>query len=251
MRIWYQSFADETIGGPYLRYLQSYLDSICQAGTEIVVHGMTPPDDYPHPMIELRCAYLAVQNVIQAARENYDAVLFGHMQDSGLWEARAAVDIPVLSLGEMSMLHCCTLGTRTCIVSLDQRYEPGFRHQIARYALTGRVPLVRSIAVDAGLTMQAFESEDHGRQFAEAFATQVRPFVAEGADVFIPGSGVPMLVLARQGMHEVDGAPVLNGVDLLVSAGEAAVARHRRTGVAASRVSDFRLPPQDVLTRFS
>jgi hypothetical protein len=70
----------------------------------------------------------------------------------------------------------------------------------------------------------------------------------EGADIFIPASGVPMLVFTKQGLNAVDDAPVLNGVGLLVIAGAAAVVRHCQTGIAASRMYDFRLPPSDVLS---
>ena len=67
------------------------------------------------------------------------------MQDSGLWEARAAVKIPVLSLGETSMLHACTLGTRAGLITINPAFVPGFFQQIARYGLQQRVPFVFSV----------------------------------------------------------------------------------------------------------
>ncbi len=74
-------------------------------------------------------------NAVKAEREGYDAFIIGHFQDAGLYEARSVVDIPVVSLGEASMLYACQLGQRTGIVTINPRYIPWFHHQIGKYGL--------------------------------------------------------------------------------------------------------------------
>lgn len=48
-------------------------------------------------MVEFRCAREMICNAIQAEREGYDAFIVGHFQNAGPYEARAAVDTPVIN----------------------------------------------------------------------------------------------------------------------------------------------------------
>ena len=250
IRIWFQSFVDATLGGPYLDHLRPHLDRIRGVNTAVALHGMTPPDSYAHPLMEFRCARLAIQNAIRAEREGFDAVAFGHMQDSGLWEARASVSIPVLSLGETSMLHACTLGARSGIVTINSRFIPGFAQQIAKYGLQQRVLRVLSVNHQPGELMRSFESADAAQRVIAEFRVQAQHLIAQGVDVVIPGGGIPMLLLAEAKIREIDGAPVLDGLHVLLKQTELAVILRRSSGIETSRLADFRLPPAEVIQEF-
>jgi Asp/Glu/hydantoin racemase len=250
IRIWFQSYVDAALGGPYLDHLRPHLERIRGANTVVTLHGMTPPDSYAHPLMEFRCARLAIQNAIRAEREGFDAVAFGHMQDSGLWEARASVSIPVLSLGEASMLHACMLGARSGIVTINSRFIPGFIQQIAKYGLQKRVPLVRSVDHQPGEFMRSFESAKDAERVVAEFRTQAEHLVAEGVDVVIPGGGIPMLLLAEAKVREIGGAPVVDGLHVLIKHTEMAVILRRESGIETSRLADFRLPPAEVIQEF-
>jgi allantoin racemase len=250
IRIWYQSYVDAALGGPYLDHLRPHLERIRDRDTEISVREMTPPDSYAHPLMELRCARLAVKNAIRAEREGYDAVAFGHMQDSGLWEARAAVRIPVLSLGECSMLHACTLGARAGIITINPGFVPGFFQQIAKYGLQQRVPHVYSVGYQPGGLMPAFQSAADAALVIAEFRAQAERLVANGVDVVIPGGGIPMLLLAEAGVHEIGGAPVLNGLHALIKHTEMAVILRRESGIEVSRLGAFGLAPDHVVEQF-
>ncbi|MFK5977467.1 MAG: aspartate/glutamate racemase family protein [Rhizobiaceae bacterium] len=90
--------------------LAKHLDEVISPSTTYDIRGITPFDSYPHPIVEMRCAREMICNAIQAEREGYDAFVVSHFQDAGLYEARSAVDIPVIALGEATMLYCCQLG---------------------------------------------------------------------------------------------------------------------------------------------
>jgi Asp/Glu/hydantoin racemase len=250
IRIWFQSYVDATLGGPYLDHLRTHLDRIRDANTELALHGMTPPDSYAHPLMEFRCARLAIQNAIRAEREGFDAVAFGHMQDSGLWEARAAVGIPVLSLGETSMLHACMLGARSGIVTINPRFIPGFIQQVARYGLQQRVTQILSVDHQPGEFMRSFESPADARKVIGEFVAQAERLIAGGVDVLIPGGGIPMLLLAEARIRSIGGAPVVDGLHVLLKQTELAVILRRESGIETSRLADFRLPPAEVIQEF-
>jgi len=156
IRIWYQSYVDEEHAGPYWGRLEAHLAAIADPGTHVDVKGITPHDSYAHAIVEMRCAREVICNAVRAEREGYDAFIVGHFQDAGLYEARSVVDIPVLALGEASMLHACQLGQRSGIVTINPRYIPWFHHQIVKYGLERRVSGVHAMTFEPGQILKAY-----------------------------------------------------------------------------------------------
>ena len=250
IRIWYQSYVDEAHAGLYWDKLKSHLATITDPETQVDVKGITPHDSYAHALVEMRCAREVICNAVRAEREGYDAFIIGHFQDAGLYEARSAVDIPVLALGEASMLHACQLGQRSGIVTINPRYIPWFRHQIVKYGLERRVAGVHAMTFEPGQILKAYESEALAAEVVKLFAEQARPLVAEGVEVLIPGGGIPMLLFSSLIAHTVDGAPVINGIPIVVKTAELAVRLKRLTGLGVSRVGDFIKPPAEIIEEF-
>ena len=85
---------------------------------------------------------------------------------------------------------------------------------------------------------------------AQLFHDQGKPLVARGCDVLIPGGGIPMLLFASIRDHVVDGAPVVNGIPIVVKMAEMAVKLRRLSGLGVSRVSDYIQPPPEVIEEF-
>src|ERR1700754_817020 len=183
MRIWYQSFVDYEHGKTYWDRLGAHLKSTVDPGTEVDIKGITPHDSYAHPLVEMRCAREVICNAVRAEREGYDAFVIGHFQDAGLYEARSAVDIPVVALGEASMLHACQLGQRSGIVTINPRYISWFHHQIGKYGLEKRVTGVHAMTFEPGEILRAYESDELARDVERKYADQAKPLVAQGVDV--------------------------------------------------------------------
>lgn len=250
MRIWYQSYVDYENGKTYWDNLRKHLADIVDDGTSVDVKGITPFDSYAHPLVEFRCAREMIANAITAEREGYDAFIVGHFQDAGLYEARSAVDIPVVALGEASMLYGCQLGQQLGIVTINPRFKPWFHHQIGKYGLQDRVTGVDAMTFEPGQILRGFEGPDRYDEVIRSFAEQAKPLVARGIDVLIPGGGIPMLLFAQEHNHNVDGAPVINGIPIVVKMAEMAVKLRRLTGLNVSRTSDFIQPPPEIIEEF-
>jgi Asp/Glu/hydantoin racemase len=250
MRIWYQSYVDHENGKIYWDRLRKHLDAIVDPGTEVDIKGITPHDSYAHPIVEFRCAREVICNAVRAEREGYDAFIIGHFQDAGLYEARSVVDIPVVALGEASMLYACQLGQRIGIVTINTRYIPWFHHQIQKYGLERRVTGVHAMTFEPGQILKAYESDALAGQVVDLFAEQGKPLVASGADVLIPGGGIPMLLFASLHEHTVAAAPVINGLPIVVKMAEMAVKLRRLTGLGVSRVADYVKPPREIIEEF-
>jgi allantoin racemase len=250
MRLWYQSYVDYENGRAYWDRLRSHLREIADADTEVTVHGITPHDSYAHALVEMRCAREVICNAVRAEREGYDAFIIGHFQDAGLYEARSVVDIPVLALGEATMLYACQLGQHSGIVTINARYIPWFHHQIHKYGLERRVTGVHAMTFEPGQILAAYESDEKARKVEQLFAAQAEPLVASGVDVLIPGGGIPMLLFSSIRGHAISGAPVVNGIAIVVKLAEMAVRLRQQFGLSVSRVGDFVKPPAEIIEEF-
>ena len=250
VRIWYQSYVDYENGKTYWDRLRQHIEAVVDSGTTVDIKGITPHDSYAHVLVEMRCAREVIANAVRAEREGYDAFVIGHFQDAGLYEARSAVSIPVVALGEASMLYSCQLGQRSGIVTINTRYIPWFHHQITKYGLERRVTSVHAMQFEPGQILKAYESDSLAHEVARLFAEQAKPLVASGVDVLIPGGGIPMLLFSAIREHVVDGAPVINGIPIVVKMAELNVKLRRLTGQGVSRVSEFVKPPAEIIEEF-
>jgi Asp/Glu/hydantoin racemase len=234
-RVWYQSFVHPTEQRPYIDRLQAYLDKAAGTGVKFEVHGLDPPDRHFHPLTEFRCAAQSIRNALEAERAGYDAFVIGHFQEPGLLQIRGAVEIPVVGLGEASMLAALSMGGRLGLVTIDPVFIDWHQRQIAAHCFDQRVVGVRSIQIDLPGFMRAFTEDASYASALADFIEQVRPLIAAGAEVIIPAGGLPMLLFAREKPLIIDGALVLNGIAVAVKATEMALALHNLTGSVVSR----------------
>ncbi len=234
-RIWYQSFVHPVEQAPYIKRLQAFLDTAAGPGVHFEVHGLDPPDRHFHPLTEFRCAAQTIRNALEAERAGYDAFVIGHFQEPGLLEIRGALDIPVVGLGEATMLAGLSMGGRLGLVTIDPCFIDWHERQITAHGFDQRVAGVRAIKIDLPGFMSAFTEETSYVQIHADFIEQVRPLVAAGAEVIIPAGGLPMLLFARERPFVIDGALVLNGIAVAVKATEMALALRRLMGAVVSR----------------
>ena len=250
IRICYQSFVVYENGKTYWDTLGAYLKKITYPGTTIDIRGITPFDSYAHSLVEMRCAREMICNAVAAEREGYDAFIVGHFQDAGLYEARAVVDIPVVSLGESSMLYSCQLAQRIGVVTINTRFIPWFQHQIRKYGLTERITGVHAMQFEPGQLLGAMGNSEKTLEVKALFCAQAEPLVEEGVELILAGGGIPMLLFADQFGFNVLGAPVVNGIDIVVKAAETAVFLQRASGLGGSRVGDYIKPPHHIIEEF-
>jgi allantoin racemase len=250
VRVWYQSFTDPDVDAPYFGRLREYARAVAGPGVELDVYGIQPGDRYLHPITEFRCAAQVIANALNAQREGYDAFVIGHFQEPALAEARAALKIPVIGLGEATMLHACTLGRKVGLVTINPIFIPYHEDQIARHGLAQRVVAVRAVEGQVDQFNRAFEDEREYRRMRDDFVRQIEPMLALGIDVVIPAGGYPMLLFAREASFAIEGATVLNGLPVAIAAAATAVRLARLNGTGTSRCGTFALPAAEAVDEF-
>jgi Asp/Glu/hydantoin racemase len=234
-RIWYQSFVHPVEQAPYIERLQAYLNEAAGPDVNFEVRGLDPPDRHFHALTEFRCAAQTIRNALEAERAGYDAFVIGHFQEPGLLQVRGAVEMPVIGLGEASMLAAMSMGGKLGLVTIDPVFIDWHQRQIAAHCLNERVAGVRAISVDLSGFMRAFTDESAYAKVRADFIAQVEPLLAAGAEVILPAGGLPMLLFSRERPFVIDGALVLNGIAVAVKAAEMSLALQTLTGAVVSR----------------
>jgi Asp/Glu/hydantoin racemase len=249
-RIWYQSSTDPDVDAPYFTRLREYLRSIASPGYEVHAFGLQPGARFLHPITEFRFAAQVIAGALTAQREGYDAFVIGNFQDAGLRESRAAVEIPVIGLGEASMLHACTLGRKIALVTINPMLIPDMEQQIAQNGLERRVVAVRAIEGRVDRLNKAFTDRHEYERVRGEFAAQMKPLLELGVDVIILAGGYPMLLFAHEAGFHVEGATVLNGLPVTIAAAETAIRLTRLNGTGTSRRPTYALPPREAIAEF-
>jgi allantoin racemase len=157
-RIWAQGATDQIGHRNYLAKLLPHMKACTDADFELEFKTMTPSVTTVHALSEFRFSRAVVRGAIQAEQEGYDVFFMNHFQDVGLYEARAAVKMPVLGLGEATLLHACTMGRKLGLLAINPAFIPTHNDQIVRYGLQQRIADVRAIEASINDYMEAFAS---------------------------------------------------------------------------------------------
>ena len=250
MKIRYQSYVDRSLAAPYFRALDKHLEHVRDDDVTVEAIECTPPISSAHAINELRAGNQGIRNAILAERAGCDAFIIGHFQDAGLAEAKAAVDIPVLGLGEASLLYACTLGRKIGLVTINPKFIPWHEDQVRAYGLESRITGIRALSFQPGDFMRAYDESEHREYIRERFIEQAQPLVDAGADVVIPAGGIPMLIMADDKPVLIGSAPVLDGIAVVVKQARVAVELKRLNGTAVSRASNFAMPDEKTVSEF-
>jgi allantoin racemase len=225
-RIWFQK---HTVEGrlPLLdSWYRQHFNELIAEGTTVDIHTL-PADAYPATLPEGAVRFGAVETFFsgyfaqqaRAAEEaGYDAFVLGTSQDPGLREARSLTGIPVLGYGETAFHFAAMSGQRFAVVGfipelaeplLDNISASGLSHRFVGFEyLTGSAdPVEEALSGDA-------------TRFLAAFTASAQKAIDRGAQVIIPGEGLPNEILWHEGITEINGVPIVDADGLLVKAAE-------------------------------
>lgn len=245
MKIFWQSFVDENVAGAYLETLEDYLNDIAAQGTEVKVFGTVPPDRDFGRLSELRCGVQAIHAGIGAEEDGYDCFVMGHFQDPCLYDLRATLSIPVVGVGEATLLAASQLGRRIGLVSIDPVFEVIHREQAERYGLGSRVTHIAGVGLTPADFNACFAGDESKRAHLLAgFSECAMPMVEDGADVIVPAGVLPGLLIGGERGFMVGTAPVVNCAAVALKSAEMWVQLHGLSGVEPNRGTSFALANQ-------
>ena len=245
-KIWFQGATDKVHMAPYIAKVEAHLKSILDPEFSATFHTTTPPATTTHAITEFRIARNLIRNAVEAEKQGYDAMAITHFQDAGLAEVKSVAEIPVLGLGETTLMHSLTLGRRLGLITINPVFIPWHEDQVIRYGLQQRVVGVRAVPATVADFIDAFASPEGLQKLKPLWEKECRALLAAGADVIVPAGGLPMMLFGG----EFEGAPVVNGVTLIAKSAELAIKLRKQGMFKVSRRSNFVKPPEKALKEF-
>jgi allantoin racemase len=217
MRIWHQSSTEIDGLGVYKRALEAHAAKILGDQGSIEVHGIpagryrgrAPSDALGNAFVHHLVLEPILANAVRAEQAGFDAFVIGSFSEPFLRELRSAVDIPVVSLTESSLLVACSLGRYSAPVSNAPTTAWMTRMSIEAHGLAGRVLRVQAIdpPLDEPALARGFEAP---QPVIDSFTRAAKRAIADGADVIIPAEGMLAELLHVNGVTAIDDAPVLD-----------------------------------------
>ena len=252
MRLFYQSLGvtRRSTSGDYARRLATILARAASPGTTVELRGLSEgkaiADQYRY--LEYLDTAEILDNGLVAESDGYDAFLIGNIFEPGLHALRELLNIPVLGLCELSVFVACLMGTSFSVVNVNPKFERRVTENISSYGLAGRLVSIDRMQVERPAVFdQAFEDNAVRDDVIEQFRAAARRGLAKGAETIIPAGGIVMTLLAESGVHEVDGAPIVNGLYALVKIGELAASLRSLTGHFTSKRMTYAPPGGSLL----
>jgi Asp/Glu/hydantoin racemase len=249
-RIWFQGATDRALMALYIAKVEEHFKAILDPEFDFTFNTTTPPATTTHALTEYRVGRNFIRNAVEAERQGYDAVAVTHFQDPGLAEAKSAVGIPVLGLGETTLHFSLTLGRKLGLVTINPAFIPWHEDQIVKYGMQSRVVGVR--AVDASVLdyIAAFADAEAFQKLKPLWERECRALLDAGADVIVPAGGIPMILFGGAAGAHIDGAPIVNGMAVIAKSAEMAIKLKRDAGITVSRRSNYARPPEKALKEF-
>ncbi len=241
MKIWYQGYAPTGFDPAWAtaeNYMESYVQKVARPDTTVVMHGVEKmaakmtDSEY----IQFMHVSQVIEKVLQAEKEGYDAVCLGGTLDLGHVLLREILDIPIVFIAESSFHAACLLARKFGIVSTEKGMLLRQMELVKYHGLEQRcVP-----GIHLGSTMVEIGDllGKDPKRFINMFNEAARKLIAAGAGVIIPGQGFVGAFFGEQGIHDVDGIPIVDTMAVLIKTAEMLADLHKR-GMKRSRAGQY------------
>ncbi len=248
MKIWYQSGLSFERFGAYQEHLTEHVRKAADPGVEIEVHGTSRGGrGVEYRFTEYLFAREMIENGLRAEAAGCDAYTIGTTNEAGLLQCREVLKIPVIGITEASLLLASMMGRNFALITPNRKQVPTFEEIVRRCGLWDKLVGVEYMDFTIPDLGRVFEDKVLQQKQLREFQAGARKTVEAGAEVIIPMGGMASLFLARSGLKEVDGAPVLDTITIAVKMTEMLVRLVAITGTFVSRRLSFAAPPDALL----
>jgi len=238
MRIWHQSFTVLSDLAAYDEALRDHFRRVARPDTVIDMHGMRagtyrtnyPGDDIKHVGFLFLHAIQFLQGALLAERQGYDAYALSTLPEPGLREIRALVGIPVVGYGECAARAAVDNGRKFGALVFIPELAELYCDNVRRHGLGCRLVGACDVGFRFTDVLAGFDSPD---ALIDRFRGAARALIAQGAEAIVPGEAPLNVLLAMNGVTQVDGVPVIDSLGAWVRTAEAMVDRRRAGGEPA------------------
>jgi len=224
MRIWYQSYSPLGLDPRWKNYeesLKSHAQEVARADTEVEIHGvekMAPRMVESDYIMYMHVAQI-IENALRAEREGYSAFVVGGTLDPGAAYLKELLDIPVVFLGESAYYLACLLAPKFSPIASSEAILRAQTKLIGNYGLIQR--LVPGVHLNVASLVGIVDEMNNNPKKVIAMVTEkaAQP-IGEGAGALVVGPGTLDAFLTQQGVREIDGVPIVDGVAATIKTAE-------------------------------
>ena len=248
MRIWHQSFTVLEKLPAYADALDRHFRRVARADTEVVLHGMHP-DTYRtnYPGNDIQYAYFQtlhsqqfVVAAIEAEKQGFDAVAIATLPEPSIEDIRAIVNLPVVGYCQSAMLVSALVSRRCGVLLFIREMAPVIARNVQRMGAGDQFVGAYDVGFTFNDVVAAYDQPD---AVLQRFRDAARSLIARGAEAIIPGEAPLCVLLAKLGVTDVDGVPIVDALAATIKMAEVAVDLRRTTGLAPARTGYFTAQP--------
>lgn len=249
--LWNEATSGPSTLDPLWKMLRDYFPKVARSDTEVEMRHLPVAGNYIRSLYtELINNRTVVENAVNAGNDGFDAVVLGCWADP-LWELRAEMEIPIISIGEASLLMALTLGARFAVITVDPGVVPLIEMDLRLYGLENRAihRPVRSLdpPSDAELLLESITEPN--TRFIPNFERVAQGCIDDGAEVIIVGCGYYGPILSIHGYNRISGTDVtvLDCSAAGLKLAEAQVDLYKSIGLRKSTTGYFKPSPIEIM----
>jgi Asp/Glu/hydantoin racemase len=247
-RIWHQSFTVLENLPAYAAALAEHFKKVARPDTEVVMHGMHldtyqtnyPGHDIQHSYFQTLHSQQFVINAIEAEESGFDAYAVMTLPEPSIEDIRAVVDIPVVGYGESAMMTSVLVSQKCGVLLFIRNMAPMIERNAQRIGLEDRFVGAHDVGFTFNDVLAAY---DNPAKLIDQFKDAARRLIAIGATSIIPGEAPLCVLLARCGVHDVDGVPIIDALAATIKMAELSVDLRRSTGLKPAKTGYFTAKP--------
>ena len=217
MKLWHQSTTELHRDAPYSQALIKRGRDVL--GEPVVIdtfglpagayHGRSVSRANGNAFVYHRILDRMINQALEAERLGYDGFVIGSYSEPFLKEIRSAIDIPVTSILETTLLVGCSLGSKLGFVTTSPNVVGMIRKAVAFHQMETRVADVLSMEPPLEGAPLHSSFADPAELIAR-FEKDAARAIANGADVIIPAEGIIAVILTEAGFTRFQDAPVMD-----------------------------------------
>jgi Asp/Glu/hydantoin racemase len=248
MRIWHQSLTVLGDLPAYEERMRTHVRNVVRLDTEVVLHGMLPgtyPANYPGDDIAYRFLFTMhsmqwAVHALNAEAGGFDAFALCSLPDPMLAEIRTLVDMPVIGCGEVCFKLAAANARRFGMLLFIDRMAARYLQQIEEHGLSQYCVGVEPVGLRFNDVLGAFGKPG---EIIDRFRMAARRLIAAGAQAIIPGEIPLNVLLAAEGVDNVDGVPLIDSLAETLKKAEAMVDAKASGSASADRRGWSHEPP--------
>ncbi|MBI2832580.1 MAG: hypothetical protein HYX79_10030 [Chloroflexi bacterium] len=221
---------------------------VLRADTELHIEGVpvAMKGTEKYASIQALHQLQALNNMLKAENEGYDAFAIICSHDPFLREGREMLSIPVVGITETSFHVASMLGDRFATIPTSYVLSEKYRRMSRSYGVQDRY-------LSGPYTLGATEEEiiraiKDPAPIVERFKNEARKAIADGASVLVPLPGFVSICLYRSGVTSLDGVLVMDPIAVTVKMAETMVDLKAANVGPSRRIGAFGSPPKELRT---